>query len=89
MIRTQSLIIVSKGPCESHGTAQLCVHHRDFPENWTQGETLEIAARHLLNLFSKNLDSVGSSRHRETVERAIADLQEFLAELDEEGPGLP
>jgi hypothetical protein len=89
MIHTQSRIVVSEGPCESHGTAHLCVHHRDFPENWTEGETPGIAARHLLNLFTKNLDSVGGSRHRESVEQAIADIQEFLVELDQEGAGLP
>lgn len=89
MIHTQCRIIVSEGPCEAHGTANICVHHRDFPENWTEGETPAIAARHLLNLFKKNLDSVAGSRHRETVEQAIADIEEFLVELDPDGSGIP
>ena len=82
MIKTQTRIIVTQGPCEAHGVAHLCVHHRDFPENWAQGETIAIAARYLLNLFEMNLDSVGGSRHREGIEQAIADIRDFLAELE-------
>ena len=89
MIHIQSQLIVSEGPCEAHGTAHICVHHREFPENWTEGETPRAAAGHLLNLFLKNLDSVGGERHRERVERAIADIRQFLEELDQSGQDAP
>ncbi|QDV36840.1 hypothetical protein [Tautonia plasticadhaerens] len=89
MIHTQNQIIVSEGPCEAHGTAHICVHHREFPENWTEGESPRVAAGHLLNLFLKNLDSVGGARHRERVEHAIADIREYLDGLDDPTPGAP
>ncbi|RUL89319.1 hypothetical protein [Tautonia sociabilis] len=80
MIHTQSRIVVSEGPCEAHGVAHTCVHHQNFPENWAQGETPAAAARYLLNMFEKELDSVGGDRHREGIIKAMADLREFLAE---------
>lgn len=79
-------IVVSEGPCEAHGGAHICIYHRDFPENWAQGETLAIAVQGLLNLFERNLDSVGGPRRRESIECAMADLRDFLAELGQNAP---
>ncbi|WP_169979380.1 hypothetical protein [Tautonia rosea] len=83
MISTQNRVIVSEGPCEAHGGAHICIYHRDFPENWSPGETPAMAARQLLNLFEKNLDSAGDPSHRQSIELAIADLWAFLRECDQ------
>ena len=83
MISTQSRVIVSEGPCEAHGGAHICIYHRDFPENWSPGETPAMAAQQLLNLFEKNLDSAGDPSHRKSIEQAMADLRAFLLECDQ------
>lgn len=83
MTSIQSRVIVAEGPCEAHGGAHICIHHRDFPENWSPGETPAMAARQLLNLFEKNLDSAGDPSHRQSIEQAMADLRAFLRECDE------
>lgn len=82
MIDTERRIVLAEGPSETHGGAHTCIYHRDFPENWAQGETATEAANHLVNLFEKNLDSVGDPLHREAIERALIDIQDFLS-----GPG--
>lgn len=83
MMSIQSRVIVSEGPCEVHGGAHICIYHRDFPENWSPGETPAMAARQLLNLFEKNLDSAGDPCHRQSIEEAMADLRAFLREIDQ------
>lgn len=81
MMDTDCRIVVAEGPSEIHGGASMCVYHRDFPESWAQGETPSEAARNLANLFEKGLDSVADPLHRESVERALTDVRQFL-----EGP---
>jgi hypothetical protein len=55
------------------------VHHRDFPEIRAEGETPEIAAAHLANQLTRALDSALTTWRRETIVRAIAEVQEFAA----------
>jgi len=82
LIATEIRIIVTEGPCEAHGVAHTCIYHRDYPENWAQGENPADAAHNLMNLFEKNLDNVSGARHREALEQAMADIREFLAEIE-------
>lgn len=61
----------------------LFAHHRDFPEIRSEGETAEQAIGELLHHLTAALDSVGSERHRELVQRAIVDVRNALANLAE------
>lgn len=80
MIDTERRIVLAVGPSETHGGAHTCIYHRDFPENWAQGETKIEAARNLANLFEKNLDSVCDPLHREAIERALSEVRDYLQE---------
>jgi hypothetical protein len=83
----QGRVVLGEGPREIHGGSHICIHHRDFPENWVPGEDAEEAARLLLNRFEQSLDSVGDPMHRDSVEQAIDDLRDFLGELCQNRPG--
>ena len=52
------------------------VHHRDFPEVRSEGETAEVAATHLANQLVRALDSAPPWR-RQGIEQALADVQAF------------
>jgi hypothetical protein len=69
-------VIVTTG---STGPAnQVQVHHRDFPEIRAEGESPAAAGTQLVNHLTRALDSALTIWRRETIEQAIADVQEFL-----------
>ncbi len=55
------------------------VYHRDFPDIRTEGETPAVAATHLGNQLSRALDSALTDWRRETLNKAIAEVQAFVA----------
>ncbi len=69
-----TLVIVSEGA--TAGTAR--VHHRDFPEVRTDGESPVVAAGHLVNQLRRALDSALTQWRREAIQKAIADVQAFV-----------
>lgn len=71
-----SRVVVTPG-----ATAQATrVHHRDFPEIRADGETPQVAAEHLANQLTRALDSALTDWRRDTLNRAIADVQSFAAQ---------
>jgi hypothetical protein len=66
-------VIVSAGPAGS--AAQ--IHHRDFAEIRTQGESPRDAAMQLINQLTRALDSALTTWRRESIEKAIADVKAF------------
>lgn len=82
MIAAMSRIVVSEGPCELCSVHAPHVHHRDFPENIAQGETIEEAAHNLHHLFVRNLDSVAGECHCRKIRAAMADIEAFLKALE-------
>ncbi len=71
----QSPIIVTTG-ATAHTTS---VHHRDFPEIRADGESPAVAATHLGNHLTRALDSALTQWRRESIVKAIADVQELVA----------
>lgn len=66
-------IVVEEGT--TRGTVQ--VHHHDFPEIRAHGESPAAAAGHLSNQLTRALDSALTTWRRETIQRAIDDVQTF------------
>ncbi len=58
----------------------ICVHHRDFPEIRAEGEDTKTAAGHLANQLTRALDSALTRWRRETIGKAIAEVQAFAAQ---------
>jgi hypothetical protein len=54
------------------------VHHQDFPEIRTDGESEQEAARHLVHQLRRALDSALTNWRRQSIEAAIADVEAFL-----------
>lgn len=54
------------------------VHHRDFPEICAEGRTSREAAAHLVNRLVLALDTALTNWRRETLGRAVADVQAYL-----------
>lgn len=75
MTSDKSRVVVSMDPAS--GGAQ--VHHRDFPEIRAQGQSPANAATQLVNQLTRALDSALTDWRRETIQQAIADVQEFAS----------
>lgn len=71
-------IIVADDACDACGTLQAVVHHQSFPAMRITGISVEDAAKNLAIRLESNLSAVSDPMHREPVQRAIADVQEFL-----------
>jgi hypothetical protein len=71
----QSRVIEAAGATAS----SVSVYHRDFPEIRAEGETPAAAAAHLANQLTRALDSALTNWRRDTLGRAIADIQAFVA----------
>jgi hypothetical protein len=65
-------------PCSTGHTNQMQAHHRDFPEIRAEGDTAAAAAAQLVNHLTRALDSALTVWRRETIQQAIADVQEFV-----------
>ena len=70
-----SRVIVTTGATAHSAT----VYHRDFPEVRAEGETPSDAAKHLSNHLSRALDSALTDWRRQTLNQALADVQNFVA----------
>jgi hypothetical protein len=68
-----SNVIVEQGP--TAGSVQ--VHHHDFPEIRSHGETPAAAATHLANQLTRALDTALTHWRRDSIQRAIEDVQSF------------
>lgn len=55
------------------------VHHRDFPEVHSEGNSPVDAATRLADLLARSLDSAPSDWRRENLERAIEDVRAFAS----------
>jgi hypothetical protein len=75
MATAETRVIVTTGSAGQANQAQ--VHHRDFPEIRAEGENPQAAAGQLVNHLTRALDSALTPWRRETIENAIADVQEF------------
>jgi hypothetical protein len=74
-------VIVIQGDCACHSVHTTKVHHRDFPEIWTEaGSPLEGAA-YLIGCLSRAQDAFRTSWHRLALDEAIADVEAFLEAL--------
>jgi hypothetical protein len=75
MATEESRVIVTAGTA-GHANQAQC-HHRDFPEIRAEGEHPQAAAAQLVNHLTRALDSALTPWRRETIEKAIAEVQEF------------
>jgi general stress protein 26 len=71
-------VIATTGACPSCHTHHARCHHRAFPTTFGCGEAPAEAARDLIRLLCLEQDALVDRWHRQTVERAIADVQAFL-----------
>lgn len=72
-------VVVDRVACSTCSVPTTRVHHRDFPEIRAECGSPADAARHLSGQLERARDNVGGDWHREAVDRAIADVAEFLA----------
>jgi hypothetical protein len=56
------------------------VHHRNFPEIRAEGETPAVAATYLANQLTRALDSALTPWRRDTIGKAIADIEAFVSQ---------
>jgi hypothetical protein len=75
MSTAESRVIVTPGATAESSR----VHHRDFPEIRADGPDTRVAAEYLVNHLSRALDSALTDWRRDTLNRAIADVNAFLA----------
>jgi hypothetical protein len=75
---TLERVIVDVGPCECHTVTTTHIHHRDFPELNSEGESVTDAGAQLKNALVRERDNAASGFHRSAIERAIADVEAFL-----------
>lgn len=73
-------LIVCVGRGESHSVATTQIHHRDFPELHAEGESVSEAGIQLSNLLSRELESLESDFHRDSIRQAIEDVKSFLTQ---------
>jgi hypothetical protein len=76
MANDENRVIVATG-VTAHST---CVHHRDFPEIRADGENPAVAATYLANQLTRALDTALTPWKRDTLGRAIADIQAFVTQ---------
>ena len=80
-----SPVVVDDGVCGCCSVHTKQVHHRDFPEIWAEAGTVAEGASHLAGELARARDSVGGAWHREAIDRASADVSDFLGTLAEAG----
>jgi len=80
MTTDRDRVIVIVGPCECHSVETTQVHHRDFPEIHSEGEDRAAAGANLANQLARTLDSAPSGYRRQALERAMADVRDFIDE---------
>src|SRR5579859_1896500 len=71
-------VMVLTGECPWHSILSTLVHHRDFPEIWAEGSTIEEGTTQLALQLQRALEGARSAWHRQTMEQALADVNEYL-----------
>ncbi len=56
------------------------VHHQDFPEIRSQGESPKVASEHLANQLTRALDSALTTYRRDQIQSAIDEVKAFSTE---------
>lgn len=73
-----SKIIVVANHCDTCGTDNVQVYHKQFPELRVMGASSEEAAERLARKLGVSLKAVPDPLHGDPVRQAIADLEAFL-----------
>jgi hypothetical protein len=81
MLTLTDRIIVTGGEYERHSVHTAHLHHRDFPELWTEGNSTIEGAERLLNTLAQAREAAESDWHRDALQRAWDDVGEYLASL--------
>jgi hypothetical protein len=81
MLTEQSRVIVEDAVCAGCAVHTKQVHHRDFPEIRAECGSIAEAVAHLAGQLSSARDGTQSHWHHELIDRAIADVAEFLNAL--------
>src|SRR3954471_10777488 len=79
MTTANESVIVSGGACGCCSAPIVYAHHRDSPEERTEGISAVMAAEHLAYQLSRSLDHAPDHQRREALEQALADVGDFLA----------
>jgi hypothetical protein len=74
-------VIVSPDLCNDRAIHTTRLHHRDFPEMHTEGESPAAAATHLANLLVRALDNTPSDYRRIVAAQALADVRAFVSRV--------
>jgi hypothetical protein len=83
MLTKSGPVIVKEGACAACAVPTKQVHHRDFPEIWSEAGTAIEALAHLAKRLSSARDGARSEWQRGLIEHAITDISEFLETLVE------
>ncbi len=70
-------VITTRAPCSSCGMFHTTLYHRAFPHLCGQGETPQDRKEDLVQRLAHEKEIDADTAHRESVERAIADIQAF------------
>jgi hypothetical protein len=76
-------VVVGDALCTRCAVSAKQVHHRDFPEIRAECGSISEGATHLASQLSLYREGAQSDWHRGLIERAIADVAEFLDALAE------
>lgn len=77
----QDHVIVEVGPCSQCSVQVKRVHHRDFPEVRAECGSVDDAAAHLAQMLATHREGAGSGWHRESINRAIDEVNAFRDSL--------
>lgn len=58
------------------------VHHRNFPEIWTECETAAEGAAQLSGLLAREAEGAGDNWQRGPIQQAVADVEAFVEASD-------
>jgi hypothetical protein len=80
MTTARETVIVSPGACSCCSAPIVYAHHRNFPEAVAEGMSAKMAAQHLAEQLARSLDHTPDLQRRESIEHALAEVQDFLAD---------
>lgn len=78
MFGDKTQVIVVETDCASHSMLVRQLHHRNFPELRAEGKNCMEGGAYLVNLLMRARSSVSSGWRRNLLDRAIADVSEFV-----------
>ncbi len=82
-------LIVWQGESGTGEASIVHVHHRQYPDARAEGSTAKDAARQLVEQLTRSLEHTPTLERRETIERAIAEIRDFLARGPSSAMDLP